>query len=1021
MAGKLLLGASLAALITSVVQAQTYPNPTLPLSGTEQILCTQAGGDKACTPAQIASFAIGSNSLAPLYVSCTASNGFVLGNDSNPGTAPLPFLTPAVGIAAAGLGQTVVINGSCGVPSRLLLTHNILLQAVLAKSTSLTPSGGQACLFELNAPGGGQISMVNLTLNAAGTSSLPICVDQASGGQTLNLTNVVLISATNLPTIGNNPASTITGNNFSLNIQGGGQSGLGYGINLPLLSVTASTISGFSSAMTPASTALSPIGYDGGQGIAIGIDCNGSGATSSSCSVSDTNNKFNDVLPTGNGTVYGRSFRNVAATDTGNTVALTGQVGDANTAIVPLIIAPSLLNPLVLAPLLVTGNNTTNSAFGGGKAGPMIGSESYPETAEILASQSGTTLTRSAFITSITPIAPGANVTFANTGGANAGGLSNETIVSGGSLSWVGSVSQTVGNTVALIAGSPYVLYQSGTAITLNAAKVSPNPAGNSGAMNVGEQVCGGPNWAGQCETIVTVNSPTSYTMSASQTLASGLFVVGAANMESSGLVEHNVSTQATVTRGAVTEGGVAFCGFCSNITFHANYGSGADYGWNDKGGFNTKWVANIAIASWAPTDSADFFGTLNFVAEHNTIIAPYNSSSMSGFRIGQPNDWWQTGYQYPTGVVKGNNIDVPLNTPAANIQVGQSVTNVPGGTITPETITSLGTGLGGLGTYNVNVSQTISQKNPVYINGIPYPITQAGTVLNVLLLVGPEFLVNQNFCSSVCLGVPGSANAGVTFAGNNYSYLGGIPPNGGRFWNWDYQGSPYLSINTSSLSAWQAYEPTALSAVPQLIQYTNINATASNLNVCPSSGNQTIAGSTPLVSGLLDYYGNPFDATSPSYGACQNQAPTQAVPSIITTYSGNQNNTGSTGTLYYMGVTGTMAALDTVGTDIATLASATGYVSQMIFATSFKPGFTNPGVGVATLYDNGVPTGVTCVVPGNGNQCIYRQSDPPVYLNTNDPLTVGYCFTGDTTGATCTSYTSATGRLTVSLTQISQ
>jgi hypothetical protein len=970
-----------------------------------------------------------------LYVACSPGNGLPTGSDTNPGSSNAPFLTPAAAIAAAaaaGPGGTVVLSGTCAPPAgaNLVLTQNITLQAIVAGGVTLTPATGQPCIIESNVPGG-IVALTNLTLNAAGTTAQDICIDAPVGGQNITLTTDTLVSGTNVPTVANNPTAGITGNTVSLNVQGGKQSGNGYGIQLYLLNAGAEVINAFSSTMTPATNMTA---YDVGQGEGVAIDANGPAATSGSVTAAITNNTFSDTLATssGGGTYYDISTRSATAAITGNTIRFAGQPGDPNTGLVPIVAGPSQINPLVMPSITITNNNTQVNDFGGGKAGPMVGTESYPETWLGLAQQSGPTLVTGGQITTISPITTfPAAVTFTNKNSANSAVVSENLTAQltgtppGGAGTYTASQSQTVANTVAMIGGSPYVMSQSGTTVSVNYV---PLVAADTGAINVGEQVCFGPNVlqvtvAGSlsnCETVVAVNSPGNYTVSGTAILASAPTTVGAASMMTTGLVEHNVSNFSVVIKGGPTEAAVAFCGFCSNITFHANYGSGAIYGINDKGGSNSKWVANVMIANYAPSDSVDLFGTTNFVFEHNTIIAPYNSS-MIGMRIGQPNDWWQTGYQYPTGVVKGNNIDVPLNTPAANIQVGQSVTNVPGGTITPETITSLGTGSGGQGTYNVNVSQTISQKNPVYINGIPYSITQAGTVLNVLLLVGPEFLANQNFCSSVCLGAPGSANAGVTFAGNNYSYLGGIPPNGGRFWNWDYQGSPYLVLTTNSLSAWQAYEPTALSTVPQLTQYTNINATASNLNVCPASGNQTIAGSTPLVSGLLDYYGNPFDSTSPSYGACQNQAPTQAVPPIITTYSGIQNNAGSTGTLYYMGVTGTMAALDTVGTDISTPATATGYVSQMVFTTSFKPGTTNPGVGIATLYDNNTATGVTCLVAANSNQCTYKQSGPPVYLTSGDPLTVGYCFTGDTTGATCTSYTSATGRLTVTITQITQ
>lgn len=953
------------------------------------------------------------------YVSNAVGNGAVVGLDTNSCTSlAAPCLTLAHALGLVQTGGRIVGNGTFPL-SNLVLSKPINLDSVNGPASFiLTAASGATCVLESNPANGGVVSVKNLTIDASGSSAADICIDAGTSLQSVSVTGVTLISGTNVPTIDSaNNAS------FNLTMTTVAQSGNGYGPNLVQMNAGAVTVTGLTSNLTPNSTASSYLSYDGGQGVAFAVDADGTGASSGSVQVGLTSSTINDILPVGSGFFFQVTAMNAVASFTSSTLTCATQPADSTTECDTWLVGVSQINPIVVPNLTMKGLTSTANAYGGGKSGPMVGFEGYPETcAANGSSQAGTTLTLGACLSTIPTIATGAAVTFHNNGGSNST-PTNETLTCSGTCPggpgvYVGSISQNFYNTVLYINGIPWTGYQTGAALTISDTLA---PANDTHAVTAGEQAVGGPNWSGAPEVFVTKIDATHWTMSQSQNLATGLIVVGAANMETTGLVEGNISHFPTVIKAHVMEGAIAFCGFASNITFHANYGDGADFAIDDKGCLNSKWVSNVGIMSGAPTTSIAAYGSTNFLFDHNTMIWPLNISG-GGWRPGQPNDWWQTGYQYPTGTFSGNVQDLPIVQPPCNIVNGQAVTNLPGGTITPETIVSAGTGTGCAGTYNVSASQNWTGVSPVYINGVVYSTLQSGTVLTVRDTAGP-FLVNAvNTCASVPLGQLGTTLAGTTYTGNDYFYLGGNPPLG-SLWRIDTACTPsFTLLSTNSLATWQGTaEANAVQVDPQLINYTNISSNITNLNVRPASTSQIISGSSVPATGLPDFYLQPFDAATPTYGAAQFQMTFQGDAPGTVAMTGSQQNRGSTGTVYYMGASGVMAALDTDGTDIAAPAPISGYIASMQFTTSFKPGATNPGVVTATLLDNNVATAVTCIVPQAGNQCNYRQNGPPVFVQAGDNLTIKYCYTGDTTGATCTSYTSPTGRLTDTLTIRSQ
>jgi hypothetical protein len=80
------------------------------------------------------------------------------------------------------------------------------------------------------------------------------------------------------------------------------------------------------------------------------------------------------------------------------------------------------------------------------------------------------------------------------------------------------------------------------------------------------------------------------------------------------------------------------------------------------------------------------------------------------------------------TGSITGTVLTVTAATQGA-LAVGQSLYDGPAGTIIPGTvITSLGTGTGGIGTYNINVSQTVVSENFI-VPGVPNTTPPLGIV----------------------------------------------------------------------------------------------------------------------------------------------------------------------------------------------------------------------------------------------------------------------------------------------------
>lgn len=950
-----------------------------------------------------------------LFVSNSATNGYGIGADTGACTSQVPCLTPTYAIGIAPTKSHLYLNGAFS--GDYLITKTLTIDSVNgATSASLTPSAGASAILEVDTANGGVVTIQNVTINASGSSTAAdVLIDAPAGTQTVNLTNDVLVSGTNVPTITNAPNAS-----FNLTISGGAEGGAGFGPKLLLMNSGTITVLpvGFSSTMTPNSTASTLLSYDGGQGLSFAVDANGSGASSGSVVVNLSGMSITDTLPTGNVLLPEITVLNATTTITGNSISCTTGATDPNTECFGIQVSPSGINPLVIPSLSVTKNYTTIASYGGGKAGPWIGTEGFPETcADNGFLQTGTTATVGSCLTTIPAIANGATVTFANTGGSNTTPTS-ETITyaggSGGLGTYTGSVSQSFYNTVLYVNGTPYLGHQAATTLTISQVL---NISGDSHAINKGEAVYGGPNWSGNQETFVNYLGSGQWQMSQSQTLASGLVFIGAANMTTTGLVEANNSNFTTVVKAHVAEGAVGFCGFQSNITFHANYGAGADYGINDKGCLNTRWVANVSNIGGSTTGDVTTYGSTNFLLEHNTFLRPYLAYGAI-YRPAQPNDWYETGYQYPTGTVSGNVVEASVIQPACNIQTSQAVTNFQTGTITPETIVSQGTGTGCAGTYNVSVNQTWAAISPVYIGGVLYDTTQAGTVLTVDSVQGPVFVDAVNTCSSVPLGQLGTTLAGTTYAGNDWFSLNGLPQ-AGFLWVIDTACTPtYTNVATTSLATWNSTANTSdLSADPQLINYTNVAANLSNLNVRPATSSQIVGGAPVLISGLTDFYLTPFDPLIPSYGAAQFGMTYQGTAPVITTLAGSQPNRGSVDTQYWMGAIGTMAALDTTsgGTDIASPSPVAGYIQSMQFTTSSKPGATTPGVVIAILDDNGVATAAKCVVGQTANQCNYPQSGPPVFVSIGDNLTINYCYSGDTTGATCAAQSGSptTGRLT--------
>jgi hypothetical protein len=976
-----------------------------------------------------------------VFASSVVGNGTIVGNDTTGlGTQAAPYLTLQKAMQAVPLGGTIVLNGTFtpATSTNFLFTRAMTVQAITQGAATLTPASGQSAIVEAQLVNGGILTLNNLILNAAGsTTAADIQLDATTGTQTVNVngptaaTTPTLISGTSQPTITSQSNATT-----NLYVTGGKETGLGYGINLPLYTSGTININGLYSAMTPASI-TAQMSYDGGQGLAVGIDADGVGAYAGSVNATINGMITNDSLPATSGGVimFDQTIKNATATRTNNTVNLYAYPGDT-AEVEPDNIAPSQINPLVIPSITDRLNVETVGSFGGGKSGPFIGYEGYPETAQVTFSQAGTVASITANLTgALAPIVAGAAVTFANTGGVNSTAPTPETI-SSGSGPYTVSVSQTIGNTVLYIAGSQYVGQQAGTSLTINEAQ-SPSNNGDSHAVNAGEQLCGGPNWAGQCETLlspISINPATgvgTWNVSVNQNLTSGLGYVSASRMETTGLVEGNVSHWNYPVKGHVSEGATAFCGFASNITYHANYGDGGDYEINDKGCSNSKYIANVLIADYAPGDAADIYGSDNVLFDHNTYISPFAYINV-GLRIGQANDWWQSGWQYGSGVISSNLFAVPLVkglcTTTTPIAVGNAITNVPGGNVPAETITALGTGTGCAGTYTVNTNFTFAGHSPVYINGQLYAVTQSANTLTVLSLLGPILLGSRNACSGgACNTNPQTFNTLYSFHNNDWFILGGIPA-GGYEWEWETAANSagVTALNISYLlSTWQTIEATAVGVDPMLTQYTNINLTASNLNIAPPPSSQAFQGAAPQAQGLNDFTGAPFDPKSPSYGAVEGKASLQPSPVMAITYAGSQSAPGSTGTYYYMGAanpTFALTAVDTVGTDLTPPPIAVaGYVASMVFTTSSKPGYTNPGVLTAVLYDNNVATTASCIVQGGSNSCTYNQSGAPVQLAVNDALTVKYCATGDTTGATCTSYTASNGKVGVTIIEITQ
>jgi hypothetical protein len=881
-----------------------------------------------------------------IYLSNVALNGLPVGNDSNTGlsrAAPVLTIGAACALLNANPGAEIIGNGNFAIASGdCKLTASAFMAGINGpNSFEITPAPGAAYIIEDDSAGG-VITLQDLTLNAAGTSAIDDYID-ANGMQSVREINVVRITGTNVPAISNAPNASA-----NLTVIGGSVRGNGYGIEMPQMNGGAVVVSALDCALTPNSV-VTGLDYDNGQGLCAGVDFDGTGASFNSGSASYTSNTSADVLPMDTSfvtIVQDFTIRNAgSSTVSNNTINVSCAAGDALTQADSIIVGGGTVNPITVGPITITGNRSTIACYGGGKAGPMVGFEGPPETAQVTFTQSGNVVTIASNITaSQAAIAPSAAVVFSNNGGDNAGGLTNETVVSGSGLSWVGSVSQTVANTVAMIGGSPYIMSQAGTAITINADY---NAANDTHAVTRGERIYGGPNSSVTPVTLGTPisiasngvgtwNSTTDGSPSGQTVTTAALGYVLADRMTTSGgTVSGNNSTFSTITRGAIVEGGAAFCGFEEQISFIGNVGQGADTaGLGDKGCFESAWTSNVNIQSGGSSTGGVFYGSQGIDVEHNDFISP-DTAAVICIRLGQPNDWQQTGMQYATGNVEGNLCDVPVVAPTLAVANGQAVTNVPGGTIMPETIVS-GSGL----VWTVSQSQAWAVASPVLINGVWYSTTQSGTTLTIAQQAGPQFLSSFNSCATLCLGAHGStynggsSTTGIRLGFNDYWYAGGTTAPSGNMFVWDFSGSPYEQIATNNFPAWgvgaaftgsisgttlTATGITGTIAAGQLITtgatsgtyivsgsgstwtvspsqtvssagmfsggYGNFEAfinpalislpTATHpspaLDFHPVAGSAICSGSSQSISGDVDYYGQVF-AGSPTYGAAQCQ-----------------------------------------------------------------------------------------------------------------------------------------------------
>jgi hypothetical protein len=1003
MVAKLLLGASLAALITSVVQAQTYPNPTLPLSGTEQILCTQAGGDKACNPQNLAAYVIAANALSGVFFSNVASNGLPVGNDTTGlGSVTSPYNSCQVAIAAAGAGATVVGNGTCqpAAGQHFTLTKTLTLQGYVPNALTVTPASGQSQLFEIAAPGGGFVTLSNLALNGAGSAATLITIDSVTGGQTLNLNNVVMT----VPA-GQRSISSIVPNSFNLNIQGGSESGLGGGIVIDNLNSGQITINNFTTSMTPS---VIPTSLEQTSATSIEIYADGPTSTytpgspgSNSANVTITGLIDSDTYPLqigGTALPFGVVIANAGLTFSGSTLTQTAQATDTATECTPSYITTSLRNPIRTGVILISGNSQTINCPNGANAGPKVGFEAYPETSRGTASQSGNTLTftyqEPLYSTSTFPNnIPASGATLL----PSASAVLPETITyvsgtPGGLGSYTGSQSQSFTNLNVRIVGPNYNVWvakasQSGTALTLTTLYAN----ADTQVINPYEQVGFGPFEGMSSGTILNgrngaqneyitgtctlTNGIGTCPVSVSQTVPSGPVFVGAANMMDSVNITANQSVTTIENPLHTTEGGFGFCGYETGVTMTGNYGYGNQYGFNAKGCPSIAIRSNVFVGGHRPSQIGALYASPNYILEHNTFVFPY-STAVGGLHIEQANDWSQTDVPYSSGgFISGNVFYIPI----------------PNG--------GLGYGSGATDGFGVGAAN-----------------------------YGPYFLQFVNSCKTVCTGTPGlnyGSFSTSTLQGDNY-YNFSASPVSGYFWVLDtglasWTGSAwtgFTQFNTNTLSSFavNAYEQSALVANSSLTSWspivTPIGPGNKNVNVVPQSSSVIISGAPALtIIGGKDFYGNLFDPISPTFGAAQFQGG-YALSGSLTNFAGQQYTTtgSSTGTLYYISPTPPMTALVTSETTARYTVTVAGTLVSASFINHKKASYdTTNGLNdlpnasyIYKIYHNGSSTNA-CSTGTLANGCSWTGS---IALAVNDTFDIQYCLSGDSTGATCVALT---------------
>jgi hypothetical protein len=345
------------------------------------------------------------------YVSNVSGAGMSMGGNNNSGTLQAPFLTLQQALSAAPAGSAIYVCGSFSPASSTdyMITLPVTIQAYRTGCATFTPAAGQASLFEFAQQGGSTSTLRDLILNTSNTATNAVKIDNENGLQTVDLVEDTLTGGSGSNVVNAPNAS------FNLNIDDGSETGSTVGIGttayasgiyLNQVSSGAVYIIGFQSSMTPRDGSV-------GHVTDLYVDGNGAGASASNPVSVTADFSINSTLPTSSaGQVnIGIFLINVNLRLTGGTYIMNSQPGNLTTTCRPIEVETDVTNPIPTTITRLEYYTDENNCAGGGAAGPVVGTDGWPSSAQFTGSQSGTSLTISS-LPAGESILPGMTIAF---------------------------------------------------------------------------------------------------------------------------------------------------------------------------------------------------------------------------------------------------------------------------------------------------------------------------------------------------------------------------------------------------------------------------------------------------------------------------------------------------------------------------------------------------------------------------------------------------------------------------------